>query len=146
MNFANMGWTRDDEAEADELGFDFYVRAGWDPARFGDFFQAMVDAGYDTTPEMLSDHPTLASRVKVAKERAAKLPEKAADWRRPPVADAQRFEALKRRAQQLAQSMPQDDTLAAAQTLLSAMGNCIVPRDQPEQKEARAKVAAVQGN
>jgi predicted Zn-dependent protease len=50
--FIGMGYTRKDEAQADELGFDFYSRAGWDPYRFGDFFQHMIDKGYDKTPEM----------------------------------------------------------------------------------------------
>src|SRR5262245_47147346 len=36
--FANMGFTREDENEADKLGFYFYTRAGWDPKKFDDFF------------------------------------------------------------------------------------------------------------
>src|SRR5262245_7725600 len=56
--FMVMGYTRGDEAEADKLGFDFYTRAGWDPKKFGDFFQHMIDKGLDSTPEMASDHPT----------------------------------------------------------------------------------------
>src|SRR4051794_14134528 len=44
-------YTRGDEAEADHLGFNFYTRAGWDPNRFGDFFQHMIDLGYDKGPE-----------------------------------------------------------------------------------------------
>src|SRR5688500_19396482 len=55
--FINMGFTRKDENEADDLGFTFYTRAGWDPNKFSDFFQQMVDKGMDTTPEMMSDHP-----------------------------------------------------------------------------------------
>src|SRR2546421_12319976 len=64
--FFNMGFTRDDEAQADETGFHFYYLSGWDPRHFGDFFQVMVDKGYDKTPEMMSDHPSLANRVKKA--------------------------------------------------------------------------------
>jgi hypothetical protein len=41
--FANMGFTRKDENEADNYGFYFYTRAGWDPGRFDDFFQHMID-------------------------------------------------------------------------------------------------------
>ena len=47
-----MGYTRGDEAQADELGFAFYTRAGWDPNHFADFFQQMIDLGYDKTPEV----------------------------------------------------------------------------------------------
>jgi predicted Zn-dependent protease len=32
-----MGFTRSDEGEADQYGFIFYTRAGWDPDQFGDF-------------------------------------------------------------------------------------------------------------
>src|SRR3954466_1871221 len=32
--FLNMGFPRQDEAEADKLGFDFYTHAGWDPQQF----------------------------------------------------------------------------------------------------------------
>jgi predicted Zn-dependent protease len=141
-SFLNLGFTRDDEAEADRLGFDFYAHAGWDPARFGDFFQQMIDAGYDKTPEMLSDHPTLASRVQGARLRASKLPADAASWRRPSVADAARFAALKSRAAQLAKTMPDDSSLQAAKVLLAAVPSCLLPQDQPEQKEAQAKLHA----
>lgn len=36
----NAGFTRGDEAEADEMGFEFYIRAGYDPDHFGDFSSA----------------------------------------------------------------------------------------------------------
>ena len=51
--FLGMGYTREDEAEADELGFDFYVRAGWDPNRFGDFFQQLIDKGLDSESDTM---------------------------------------------------------------------------------------------
>ncbi len=140
--FLNQGFTRGDEAEADQLGFAFYAHAGWDPAHFGDFFQAMVDAGYDTTPELLSDHPSLASRVVAAKEMAAKLPPEAKSWRQPAVAEGAKFKAMQARAAQLAKTMPDDKSMQTAQTLLNAVGNCLLPQDQPQQIEARAKVEA----
>ena len=139
--FLNMGFTRKDEAEADALGFDFYTRAGWDPARFGDFFQQMIDMGLDTTPEMASDHPSLASRVEEAKKRAAALPPEAAKWRRPPVASPQKLAAHKARLAEVAATMPSDQSLEKAQTLLDAAPTHLVPRDQPEQEKARARIA-----
>lgn len=141
--FVNKGFTRGDEAEADELGFEFYSRAGWDPNRFGDFFQAMVDAGYDTTPEMMSDHPTLASRVVAAKEMTSKLPPEAKSWRKPAVAEGAKFKAMQDRAKMIAGSLPKDQSLETAQTLLNAVGNCLMPKDQPQQIEARAKIQTV---
>lgn len=140
--FLNQGFTRGDETEADQLGFVFYTRAGWDPAHFGDFFQAMVDAGYDTTPELLSDHPSLASRAAAAKEMAAQLGPDAASWRKPAVAEGAQFKAMQARAAQIAQSLPKDQSMEVAQTLLNAAGNCLMPLDQPQQVEARAKVEA----
>ncbi|OYT68635.1 MAG: hypothetical protein CFK52_14625, partial [Chloracidobacterium sp. CP2_5A] len=117
--FIGMGFTRKDEAQADDLGFNFYTRAGWDPHRFGDFFQQMIDMGYDTTPEIASDHPTLASRVEAAKKNAAKLPPDAEKWRKPPVANANKFRQLQARAAELGKTMPSDKSLEAAQKLLA---------------------------
>ncbi len=145
-SFLNLGYTRDDEAEADKWGFDFYTRAGWDPERFGDFFQQLIDQGLDTTPEIMSDHPSLASRVQAAKERARALPPEARSWRQPPVADAKGYVAIQQRTVQVAKAMPTSEQVAGAQTLLSAVPSCILPVDQPEQKAAQKRLAeAVQG-
>jgi predicted Zn-dependent protease len=140
--FLGMGYTRDDEAEADDLGFTFYTHAGWDPNRFADFFQQLIDKGLDQGSDLTSDHPTLKSRVEAAKKRVAELPPEASQWRRPPVADASKFAAMQARARQVAQSMPSDQSLETAQTLLSAVSSCVTPVDQPDQKAARAKIQA----
>lgn len=140
LNFLGMGFTRDDEAEADKLGFDFYTHAGWDPKHFGDFFQQLIDKGLDTTPEMMSDHPSLKSRVAAANERAAKLSPDAAKLRKPPVADASKFAAMKQRAEVVAKTMPNDESLQTAQTLLAAVSSCVSPTDQPDQVAAREKI------
>ena len=139
--FLNLGYTRGDEEEADKWGFHFYTRAGWDPDRFGDFFQQLIDKGLDTTPEALRDHPSLASRVAAAKERAAKLPPEASAWRRPPVVDTGTFAALQARAAQVGRTMRTDESLAKAQTLLSAVPSCVTPEDQPDQKAAQRRLA-----
>ena len=139
--FANMGFTRKDEAEADDLGFQFYTRAGWDPDRFGDFFQSMIDQGYDKTPAMLSDHPTLKSRVEAAEKRAAALPPQADQWRRAPVASGQRFKDLQARAQRLGKTMPSDQTLANSQELLQALPrSCVAPVEPKDAVEARERI------
>ncbi len=138
--FLSMGYTRSDEAEADDLGFDFYVRAGWDPDRFGDFFQQLVDQGLDTTPEVMSDHPSLASRVAAAKQKAARLPPDAETWRRPPVADIAGYQQKKILVAQVSAHSPKDSDVAAAQTLLAAIPSCLLPGESPEQKEAQSKI------
>ncbi|HEV8113689.1 MAG TPA: M48 family metalloprotease [Planctomycetota bacterium] len=136
--FLGLGYTREDEAEADKYGFDFYVHAGWDPQRFGDFFQQLIDQGLDKTPEIESDHPSLASRVEAAKARAAALPPEAASWRKAPVADASKFASLKTRVAQIGATRKTSEELAKAQTLLSAVPSCVTPVDQPDQKRAQA--------
>ena len=140
LEYIGKGFTRGDEAEADELGFEFYTRAGWDPQHFGDFFQQLIDKGFDTESDAASDHPTLRSRVAAANARASKLPLDAAQNRRAPVADAARFAAMKQRAEMVARTMPNDESLATAQTLLSAVASCVAPTDRPDQTAARERI------
>jgi predicted Zn-dependent protease len=139
--FLNMGFTREDEAQADELGFAFYTHAGWDPTRFAEFFQDMIDAGYDKTPAVASDHPTLASRVEAANERVKELPPEAKSWRKPPVADDAQFKALQARAAQLAKTLPDDSSLQNSQQLLQALPrSCIVPYTAKDEVQARQEL------
>ncbi|MGB7161244.1 MAG: M48 family metallopeptidase [Tepidisphaeraceae bacterium] len=139
--FVGMNYTRKDEDEADKLGFAFYTRAGWDPNRFGDFFQTMIDQGYDKGNEMLSDHPSLKSRVEASKQRAAALPASAAEWRRDPVAGKARFEELQARSVKVGENMPSDQTLEGAQELLAALPrSCLTPAVQPDQQQAEQNV------
>jgi predicted Zn-dependent protease len=138
--YVGMGYTRGDEDQADEVGFAFYTRAGWDPDHFADFFKHMIEAGYDTTPEMLSDHPKLSTRVANTDQRVAALPPDAGQWRKGDIADATKFAALQQRSAQLARSLPNDQTMQQAQTLLAAFPSCVAPTDQPGQKAARKQV------
>jgi predicted Zn-dependent protease len=139
--FLNLGYTRDDEAEADKYGFKFYARAGWDPDHFGDFFQQLIDKGLDKTPEIQSDHPSLASRVKAAHEHATELPPDAKSWRKPPIKDAAAFAAFKQHVASVGSSMKTSEQLAKAQTLLTSVPSCVTPMDQPDQKQAQDKLA-----
>lgn len=141
-NFLGMGFTRDDEAEADKYGFEFYVRAGWDPEHFGDFFQQLIDKGYDTTPEIQSDHPSLSSRVQAARSRAQQLPEATKQWRSAPIADPARFAALKSRAAQVALTTKKESELGKAQLLLRSVPSCLLAVDTPEQKGAQEQLKA----
>jgi len=142
-SFLNMGFTRGDEAEADKLGFNFYTRAGWDPAHFGDFFREMIKAGYDKTPAIASDHPTLASRVEDADRRVKELPPDAKNWRKPPVADPAKFRELQQRAQALSTKMPDDTSLKNSQQLLAALPrSCVVPYTTKDEVEARQAIVA----
>jgi predicted Zn-dependent protease len=140
--FVNMGFTRKDENEADKWGFYFYTRAGWDPQHYADFFKHMIEKGYDTTPEFLSDHPSLANRVSDTEERADNLPPEARQWRRPPVADAREFNRLQARAAELAKRLPDDRSLENSQQLAQALPrSCVAPVDPPDAVQARERLA-----
>lgn len=140
-NFVGMSYTRKDEAQADQLGFDFYCRAGWDPNHFGDFFQGLIDKGMDSTPEMLSDHPPLKDRVEAARTRAGQLPPAARNWRRPNVATPQQFAELKRMAIEVGRNMPDDKSLEKAQELLQALPrSCLTPVVQEDQQQAQQHI------
>ena len=137
-----MGFTRKDEAQADEFGFYFYTHAGWHPEHFGDFFQHMIDAGYDKTPGYMSDHPTLKSRVEEANARVKKLPPDAKDWSKPPIADASEFKQLQTRAAKLSKSLPDDTSLKNSQQLLQALPrSCVAPVDPQDAVAARQRIA-----
>lgn len=142
--FVGMGFTRDDEDEADKIGFAFYTRAGWNPSHFAGFFQTLIDKGLDNTPEALSDHPKLSNRVANTRRRISQLPPNAAQWRRPPIADEARFRELQARAVQVGRTMPNDKTLQQAQLLLAAFPSCVSPVEQPDQKQAQAAIIRAQ--
>ncbi len=136
--FVNMGFTREDESQADNLGIHFYTRAGYDPNHFADFFQTMIDKGYDKTPAYMSDHPTLASRVEASKKAAKKLDSDYEKDRRPPIASPDRFRALKERAAEIARRTPDDKSLANTQQLLQALPrSCLTTEPPSDQKQAQ---------
>jgi hypothetical protein len=100
----------------------------------------MIDKGFETKSEALSDHPSLGSRVEAAKKRAAELPPDAKNLRKPPVAAGASFQALQQRAVALAKTLPSDKTTEAAKLLLAAVPSCMLPQDQPNQKAAQQKL------
>jgi predicted Zn-dependent protease len=139
--FFNQGYTREDENEADKLGFSFYIRAGWDPEHFADFFKRMIAKGYDKTPEQLSDHPSLANRVKATEKRVSQIdPVKQRQRRKPPIADQREFQAIQQRAVAAARNTPDDQSLAKAQLMFQAFPSCVTPEDQPDQQAAQERL------
>jgi predicted Zn-dependent protease len=137
--FLNMGFTRGDEDEADKYGFSFYLRAGWDPNHFADFFQRMIDLGYDKTPEAASDHPKLSNRVANTERRIQQVNAKEEEKRRKPdIASPQEFQQVQQRAVAAAKNTPDDKSLQAAQLMLAAFPCCVAPADvQPELQRAK---------
>jgi predicted Zn-dependent protease len=141
---ANAGFSRKDESEADKLGFDFYVRAGYDPDKFGDFFRKMAAIEKQKGgggPEFLASHPSLEGRVKFAEEQAREWKQRHADWRdrlREPVAAGGRFRELQARAREVGARMPDDKSLETAQTLLGALPRSCLNPDTPQTPDVKA--------
>ena len=138
--YFGMSYTREDEDEADRLGFQFYCRAGWDPDRFADFFRKMISMGMDTESAAASDHPTLKSRVEKSTQRVKNLPPEASRWQQQPVAGRSELRQYQQRAADLATRMPNDQQLQQSKELLAALPrSCLTPRDQalPDQQDAQ---------
>ena len=133
---AGLKFGRDDEAQADAIGFALYAHSGYDPNKFREFFAAMVEAGADQSglQELMSSHPSLSSRVANADRRAEEWKQQNPDWQRylrPDVAGSEaEFARLQQRAKQLEKSSPQDSTLGQAQALLDAFPRCVDLSDE----------------
>lgn len=72
-----LKYGRDDERQADELGFKYMLNGGYDVRQAANVF-ATLDrvgkaAGGQSLPTWLSSHPDPGDRVKTAQERAAKV-------------------------------------------------------------------------
>jgi predicted Zn-dependent protease len=104
-----LSFGRNNEREADNLGFEFYVRAGYDPERFADFFKNMLKAsggggGGGGIEGYLSSHPDLAERVESAERKAANVsPQTVAKYDQPPIASPDELARLKQKSSQFTQ-------------------------------------------
>lgn len=67
-----LKYSRSHELEADELGLIFMAMAGYDPSKAVDFWTRMSAGGSGGTSELLSTHPSDATRIKKIQEN---LPE-----------------------------------------------------------------------
>src|SRR5207245_8308714 len=68
-----LKYSRDDETQADELGFRFMTKVGYDPSQMIPLFQ-MLDgvskqAGAGKTPEWLQTHPNPGNRLAATQQR-----------------------------------------------------------------------------
>lgn len=64
FNFKNLKYSRDHENEADHMGLIFAAMAGYDPQVATTFWQRMAASSTNQTAEILSDHPSDATRIK----------------------------------------------------------------------------------
>jgi predicted Zn-dependent protease len=138
--FINMGFTREDEAQADQYGQIFYAMAGWNPAHFRDFFQVMKDKLGDVASAYMSDHPTLQSRIEAADKAAPGLQKRRPNPPPGPVADVGQFRQIQQVAVQVASRTPNDQQVLNTKQLLQALPrSCWVPDGYvpPDQAEAQ---------
>lgn len=73
-----INFTRSHEKEADRIGMQLMVDAGFDPQAAGDFFAKLASRYRFTTkpPQMLLTHPLPESRITDARNRASQYPHK----------------------------------------------------------------------
>lgn len=66
-----LKYSRDDEAQADEVGFRYLTQAGYNPNAMASFFSKMQKkAGGGGGPEWLASHPLTRKRIEAAEKRA----------------------------------------------------------------------------
>lgn len=66
-----LKYSRDHERQADKVGFDYLVSAGYSPMGFVTFFEKI--SGGPRPPEFLSSHPAPKNRIEAARERIRAL-------------------------------------------------------------------------
>jgi predicted Zn-dependent protease len=70
-----LKYGRDDERQADELGFDYMVAQGYDPREMERVFATLLAsgdlAGASAVPTWLASHPSEPDRIEAARERVA---------------------------------------------------------------------------
>ncbi len=74
---AKLTDSREHEEEADRIGFDTLVAAGFDPRGMAEFFQKLLNLtrlNQISYPEYLHDHPMTTNRIAESEERAAQYP------------------------------------------------------------------------
>ena len=74
LEMTSLKFSRDDETEADEKGFDALVAARIDPAGMPAFFKIMSEKSVDAPAAFLSTHPLSVDRERDLQQRAEKLP------------------------------------------------------------------------
>ena len=75
LNLLFLKYSRDDERQADEIGFGYVLEEGYRASEFADVFATLQRAGDELAsalPSWLSTHPAPEERVETAEARAAR--------------------------------------------------------------------------
>jgi predicted Zn-dependent protease len=129
--FVQNRFNAQQEWAADKLAFAIYARAGYDPDRFGSLYTRLGDEYRGPTSV---DRAPLSIRPEAARVSGVDPNRR---WKKPTVADRQTFGQLRETARSLANQSPRG---MAAEVLLRAMPNCVLPADQPEQLQAQEMI------
>ncbi len=82
-----LRYSRDQERDADEIGFGYMVSANYNPEAFITFFRKLE--GGPTPPTLISSHPPPAQRIQYLTQMIRELPQ------RPTRTEAERFQQIK---------------------------------------------------
>ena len=89
MQLLFLKYSRDDERQADELGFRYADREGYPPGGFVDVFRTLsatssLSSGGERLPNYLATHPDPQERMETARQRAESMPAEALNrpWHR----------------------------------------------------------------
>lgn len=130
-DFVTNRFNAQQEWAADKLAFAIYARAGWDPDRFGTLYTRLGD---DYRGPSSVDRAPLSIRPEAARVSGVEPNRR---WRKQPVADRRTFAQMREAARSVVATAPQG---MAAEVLLRALPNCVLPGDQPEQLEAQEMI------
>lgn len=128
--FVTHRFTLAQEQSADELAFELYTKAGYDPSAMASLLERLSDR----FPDMPDDQrAALPQRARLAQARASA----ALRVRRPlPVADPRTFESLRRQAAGLDPRLVPGD----AELFLRAFPNCLRSGDTADQQAAQQQL------
>ena len=129
-DLATHRYTAEQERTADRLAFEIYLKAGYDARRFTSLLEHLADR-YPNV--QAPDRTPMPQRIQEI--HALGLPVDTSGTRPLPVADPRTFDTLRRQGSQMKQATPPLSIL-----MLSALPNCMLSGDTPEQDAARQQL------
>ena len=122
-----------EEREADRTAYELFARAGWDPDRFGAVYRELASS---RDLQGAVDLDALRRRA----DTQVQLSAASRDWRTRSVADTETFRSFQQQVASLAGGRAGVDD--QAQLVAQSLPSCIFSTDQPQQRDAQAKLKA----